>query len=155
MRRTPRKRARKPARPVKYVLPAWGESHVEVPTRLVSEANTRTHWRAKAKRVASQRLITKAVLSGVPRPALPVAVLLTRVAPGELDDDNLSGACKAVRDEVAAWLGIDDRDPRVFFVYEQTSRAPRTYGVSIGWRSVDAASIARQRGAVLGLFAKG
>ena len=35
-------------------------------------------------------------------------VRLTRAAPAELDDDNLSSAFKAVRDAVAAWLGVDD-----------------------------------------------
>lgn len=42
-----------------------------------------------------------------------------RVAPGRLDDDNLARACKAVRDEVAAWLGVDDGDPRISWVTAQ------------------------------------
>jgi hypothetical protein len=53
-------------------------------------------------------------------PALPVVVTLTRIAPRRLDSDNLQGGCKAARDEVAAWLGVDDADPRVEWRYEQS-----------------------------------
>jgi hypothetical protein len=50
----------------------------------------------------------------------PVEVRLTRVAPRKLDDDNLASACKGVRDEVAAMLGVDDGDERlVRFSYGQ------------------------------------
>lgn len=86
---------------------------VEIPgLRLVSEANQRGHTRAKAKRVASQRsaiTTTLRVMGGAVVP-LPCRVVITRLAPRTLDDDNLASACKAVRDGVAEWLGIDDRD---------------------------------------------
>lgn len=36
-----------------------------------------------------------------------------------LDDDNLSGGCKALRDAIAASLGIDDGDKRIRFEYHQ------------------------------------
>lgn len=37
-------------------------------------------------------------------------MLLTRVAPSNgLDDDNLTAALKGVRDQIAQWLGVDDR----------------------------------------------
>jgi hypothetical protein len=39
----------------------------------------------------------------------PSRVILTRVCSGKLDDDNLVGAFKPVRDGVADALGIDDR----------------------------------------------
>jgi hypothetical protein len=47
--------------------------------------------------------------------------VLTRFAPSNgLDDDNLTGALKGVRDAVAQWLEVDDRDrSRVRYVYEQ------------------------------------
>lgn len=35
-------------------------------------------------------------------------VTIVRIGAGLLDSDNIHGALKAVRDEVAAWLGIDD-----------------------------------------------
>lgn len=59
-------------------------------------------------------------LAGWARPMLPCTVLLTRVGPSNgLDDDNLRGALKGVRDAVAEWLRIDDRDPRVTWQYDQ------------------------------------
>jgi len=50
------------------------------------------------------------VLRTAKRPQIPCTVILTRVAPSAgVDDDNLVGALKGVRDQVAAWLGVDDR----------------------------------------------
>lgn len=104
---------------------------VEIPgLRLVSEANSRGHTRAKAKRVASQRAAintTLRVMGGAVVP-LPCRVGITRLAPRTLDDDNLASACKAVRDGVAEWLGIDDRDPRVEWSVAQ-EKGP--YGVRV------------------------
>ena len=37
-----------------------------------------------------------------------IVVKMTRVSAGTLDDDNLRGALKAVRDELAALIGRDD-----------------------------------------------
>ena len=42
-------------------------------------------------------------------PWLPCVVTLTRISARGLDDDNLQGAFKAVRDSVADALGVDDR----------------------------------------------
>jgi hypothetical protein len=51
-------------------------------------------------------------------------VTLTRISAGELDFVNLCGALKAVQDEVADWLGLDDRDRRVrwHFLQQQCER---------------------------------
>jgi hypothetical protein len=96
-----------------------------VPVRTVSESNTRCFWAVKAKRVKMQR---QAVALLFPRTAKTVArravdggltVELVRVARRELDDDNLRGALKAVRDEVAKQLGVDDADKRVSWTYGQ------------------------------------
>ncbi len=83
-----------------------------VPIRTVSALNERTHWRVRAKRVKAEREATawaiKAAASGMP--ILPVVVTLTRVGPSNgLDDDNLASSMKGVRDEIAKWLGVDDR----------------------------------------------
>lgn len=93
--------------------------------RIQSEANLREHWAKKAKRVKRQRQLVGMLLWNTelcwvrPRPALPVTVLLTRIAARKLDDDNLCGGFKAVRDEIAAWLGVNDNDPRVTWRYAQ------------------------------------
>jgi hypothetical protein len=57
------------------------------------------------------------------KPELPVVVIVTRIAPGRgLDEhDNLPGACKHVVDAIAKWLGVDDRDSRVVWCYNQRS----------------------------------
>lgn len=38
---------------------------------------------------------------------------ITRIAVGTLDHGNLVGGLKAVEDEIAAWLGLDDRSDRI------------------------------------------
>jgi hypothetical protein len=57
---------------------------------------------------------------------------LTRVAPSNgLDDDNLAGSLKGVRDQVAQWLGVDDkRSDVVRYVYAQY-RGPWAVQVSV------------------------
>jgi len=53
------------------------------------------------------------------------------VSPGE-KGDNLRGALKAVRDQVATWLGVDDADPRVTWEYGQAvDGRPRYQAVRI------------------------
>lgn len=42
-------------------------------------------------------------------------VTMTRISPSFLDDDNVVGALKAVRDEIAAWIGLDDRHEWIKF----------------------------------------
>lgn len=77
--------------------------------------------RSQAERVAVKVKLDDLELLGITPPDLPVTVDLTRVAPaGELDDDNLGGALKSVRDEITEWLGLkSDRDPRVRWLRHQ------------------------------------
>jgi hypothetical protein len=87
-----------------------------LPIQVQSEANTRGHWRAKAARAKCQRTATAACLrammarhGGSPKPPLVVhMVRLIGPRGRKMDDDNLRGAFKAVRDGVADWLGVDD-----------------------------------------------
>ena len=107
---------------------------IEVPgLRTERGLNTREHWAARASRVRNEKEAVAWVLAAKHKPALPCVVTLTRLAPSSgLDDDNLAGALKSVRDAVAAWLGVDDRDrATVRYQYEQ-QRAP--WGVRIEWR---------------------
>jgi hypothetical protein len=110
---------------VRYVL--------RIPLRTASEANMRSHWSAKAKRVASQRAIVTLALG--PCPAWlrerPRHVRLTRIAPRRLDGDNLQSSFKAVRDAVAAWLGIDDGDDATAWLYGQERGEPLQYAVTV------------------------
>lgn len=81
-----------------------------VPIRTGRGLNDRGHWRVKARAVKAERQATAWVLKNATRPAIPCSVLLTRIAPSNgLDDDGVVGSLKSVRDEVARWLGVDDR----------------------------------------------
>jgi len=105
---------------------------VSIPVRTVSTANVREHWRRRADRARHHR--STAILTfriAKAEPVLPCTVLLTRVAPRALDDDNLRGALKSVRDGVADWLGIDDRDPRVKWDYGQRKGPTKFYAVDV------------------------
>lgn len=133
---------------------------VRVPVRLESEANARGHWSGKAGRAkAVRQAVTCAFIdAGVqvqavvvpPKklgaavrrcarwkspPALPLVVFMARIAPRQLDDDNLQRAMKAVRDQVAELIGVDDRDPRIIWEYGQERGAAREYAVRVEVRS--------------------
>ncbi len=105
---------------------------VELPIRIVSEANMRGHWSKGHRRSKAQRGTVRLALEanfGKP-PAPPITVTLTRLAPRKLDGDNHQRAEKAVRDGVADWLQIDDGDDRVTWQYEQ-EKASKRYAVRI------------------------
>ena len=103
---------------------------VVIPIRTVSALNVREHWRARSQRVRAERRETFYVLKPLHPPPSPVVVTMTRLGPSNgLDDDNLRGALKGVRDEIAEWFGIDDRDPRVTWEYGQ--RRAKDWGVEV------------------------
>ena len=100
--------------------------------RLSGSQNAREHWRKRAARVKRERGLARLLCSqNLTKPtAWPVLVVLTRVGPRRLDSDNCAGACKACRDGVADWLGVDDGDEsKVLWAYEQRKGA---YAVEIG-----------------------
>lgn len=105
------------------------------PIKTVSEANSRSHWTVRAKRARAQRTAARAhTLAAIGRDrqtyAGRVVVVLERLAPSSgLDDDNLRGSLKAVRDGVADALGTHDRDARITWEYRQ--RRAKTYGVRV------------------------
>ena len=99
-----------------------------MPIRLVSLANVREHWAKRASRAKLQRSHVKFFC---PQFDLPCVVTITRVAPRKLDDDNLVSSAKNLRDGIADKLGIDDRDERVAWRYEQRKGKPREYAVDV------------------------
>lgn len=111
-----------------------------LPVKLVSEANSHTHWRNRQMRAKGHRSTARNVLLTV-FPASPMwgevangcslRVTLTRIAPRSLDCDNLAGSGKHVRDGVADALGIDDRDPRVKWLYAQRKGKPNEYACHV------------------------
>src|ERR1043165_6538891 len=90
-----------------------------VPIRLPSLTNLRLHWRRMATLKRKQKSATPKCMNDVPIPPLPLLVTITRVGPRRLDDDNLAGACKYVRDQIAAEVGVDDGSPLYTWRYEQ------------------------------------
>lgn len=91
-----------------------------VPIKAVNTLNARQRWAVRAKRVKAERQRTLlAFRASKPELAPLVEVVLTRVGPRALDSDNLQGACKGVRDQVAHMLGVDDGGPLVRWTYAQ------------------------------------
>jgi len=102
---------------------------VVVPLEVRSEANIHEHWAVRAKRVKGQRAATWAALQGKGKPRTPVLVTLTRVLGSRakvMDDDNLARSFKAVRDEIAAHVGVDDGAKEIVFVYAQRKPEEKT-----------------------------
>lgn len=117
---------------------------VQFPMRTERGQNAREHWRDRHRRVKDEKWSTHWSLRGAfghrcPWP-LPLVVTLTRGAPSMgLDDDNLVGSLKAIRDAVADWLEVDDaRRDLVRYRYSQ-ERAKREWFVRIEFSPMAAA----------------
>jgi hypothetical protein len=104
-----------------------------VPMQTGRGQNSRGHWRVAHKRNLAEQEVIAWELRRIPKPAIPCSVLLTRFAPSSgLDDDNLVGALKNVRDAVAKWLGVDDaKRETVRYRYAQ-ARAAWAVGIEFG-----------------------
>lgn len=100
---------------------------VTLPIRIESVANLREHWGRKAARAKGHKI---AALAVAPH-SLPCVVTMTRIAPRPLDGDNLQSGFKALRDGIAARLGVDDADPRVTWRYGQERGKPKEYAARV------------------------
>jgi hypothetical protein len=110
-----------------------------IKVKTVSEANSSEHWTAKAKRHKSQQFFVRMLYQQrIKDVRLPCTIILTRLAPRKLDDDNLVSSMKYIRDElsecifpemkktyvnskgkVACIKGRADSDSRITWKYEQ------------------------------------
>jgi hypothetical protein len=105
---------------------------VTIPVRIESSLNLREHWRTRANRNTSHRAAAWFAMKAAGRLKVDRATItLTRIAPRELDDDNLAGGFKSVRDGVADWLGIDDGDKGLTWVYAQRRGRPHEYAAEV------------------------
>ena len=111
---------------------------ITLPIKIKSELNIREHWSVRHKR--HKKLHKLIWLSFLPHKAsisLPCVITLTRVAMRALDDDNLIGAFKTIRDYVADQIipglkmGRADGDPRITWKYEQRKGLPKEYACCI------------------------
>lgn len=99
---------------------------IDIPVRTVSEPNMREHWATRHKRAKAQR----AQAYWYARSAAPswsqkaCLIRLTRVAPRELDSDNLACALKAIRDGITDGLGRkNDRDDLLWEYAQKKGKA--------------------------------
>ena len=97
--------------------------------RLDATPNTHTHWTATAKKRARERAVLTRALAGITPPAGPWRVVIVRVGPRPMDDDNRTASAKGCRDAIAAWLGVDDGDER--FTCTVRGEVARGYAVRI------------------------
>ncbi len=105
---------------------------LRVPVRVVAEMNQRCHWSKRYSRFQTQEAETRVAWLKSPlrycgKPwgmGWPLLVTFRHLGP-KVDDDNLRGAFKAVRDAVASLLGVDDADHRVLWHYEQRLETKR------------------------------
>lgn len=118
------------------VAPRW-RPLVEVTFEVftVSEANEAEHWTARHRRTEIQKQATLAALAarlgGTAGPRLlaqhgRLLVGLVRLGAQALDDDNLAGSMKHVRDAVAHWLRCDD-NPRAPVRWHTAQEPHRRY----------------------------
>lgn len=100
-----------------------------IPVKTVAGLNAREHWRIRAARVSKERS-TASMLTpqGV---VLPCTVRMIRRSAGTLDDDNLQGACKAIRDGIADKIGVADNDQRIVWEYAQEKCKRGEFGVKV------------------------
>lgn len=95
------------------------------PVRLASLANARMSWPQKHRitrelRVLARSLVGPQIHAWSPTTDAPrLVVTLRRIGPRRLDDDNLAGAFKPVRDGIADALRLDDGSERIAWRYEQ------------------------------------
>lgn len=104
-----------------------------IPMTIPSEANKREHWSARHRRHKNNAVLIKYALAeqikNNPTLKLPLAITLTRVAPRELDKDNLISSMKNHTDIIADLLipglkpGQADSDKRLTFSYAQIKRS--------------------------------
>ena len=97
--------------------------------RLDATPNARAHWTATAKKRAREREVLTRALSGITPPAGPWRVVIVRVGPRPMDDDNRTASAKGCRDAIAAWLGVDDGDDSVR--WEVRGEVARGYAVRV------------------------
>lgn len=112
--------------------------NLKVPIRLLSEGNINQHWATKRQRKKENEFLLKAFYNHAGVEVIPpCTVTLCRIAPRELDDDNLRTAFKPIRDWIADRLvpgkapGRADSDKRIKWEYMQERGKPNEYAIWI------------------------
>lgn len=124
----PTVKPKRKAREVRLASTAAWEIVLLPSCRVVTEANTHEPWQAKHRRKKNQQAAVRrlwlasplSVCAGANGWPFPLRVQFLHVGP-RMDDDNLQTAFKAIRDEIAELIGVDDGDPRVAWEYAQAA----------------------------------
>ena len=125
-----------PAGPPTITPPSDWRVALDLPgLKLVSRSNAREYWRARYNRDQAEAAQVRLAWTGVNlrdwQPPLPIIITMLRMGGRPMDDDNLAGAFKAVRDALAALLGVDDGNPGVAWKCRQTASAEPGVRVTI------------------------
>lgn len=87
---------------------------LDIPVRVVSEANQREFWTSRMRRKRAQQGVVMLFAKDIARrlgESQIKKIVLTRIVDSrgkKMDLDNLAGAFKHVQDEIARIVGIDD-----------------------------------------------
>ena len=109
---------------------------ITLPITVKSELNQRGHWSKRAKRFRSQKDVLQTTLINFGMyhccQVGKVSVTFTKLGGRAMDDDNLRGSFKGLRDEVASWmLDVNDADPRITWKYEQEPKGRQGVRIEI------------------------
>ncbi len=92
------------------------------------------HLMAQVRKTKAEREMARLTMIGQRDRIEPAYIItLTRVAPRKLDDDNLRGALKAVRDGVADALRVEDNTPLIHWEYKQEQAKEYAVLVEVRW----------------------
>lgn len=111
-----------------------------IPLQVISESNSREHWRKSHKRHKEQKFVVRMALLNEKVPQkLPVIITMTRLSPRSLDSDNLQSAFKYVRDAISEHFITDkapgraDDDPRFTWLYSQVKSPSKSILLYFHW----------------------
>ncbi len=109
--------------------------HIRIDVKTVRGLNAREHWAVRARRVRNEHDQTRVawIRAGKPKLKTPAIVTITRHSVQLMDDDNLPGATKAIRDELAEIAGVDDGSAALRFEYAQVRLPRRQQWVTVDW----------------------
>lgn len=119
---------------------------------LPSALNLREHWSKKRTREKYfEAAIVYNQIIGLTEMPLPCVITLTRLSPRPLDDDNLAGAFKSIRDVIADIIickekgipyisskGRNDSDPRITWVYAQSKCKTKGFSITYEYKPKEA-----------------
>lgn len=115
-----------------------------LPIKTVTGLNAREHWCVRHKRVTEEKRITALIVKPFP---VPCIVRMIRLSPNLCDDDNLQGAMKSIRDQIAKLCGVDDgpKGP-ITWAYAQEKCKRGQYGVRVEMSEIKCKELEKEQG---------